>query len=77
MEELPRGLRGTSRANALAEVDIRFDRNSLIVADLSNDTSYAEQLSETVGSRVIGVSIGPSGDSMAFQRAWQCRAGRC
>ena len=68
LEELPRGLRGTPRANALAEVDIRFDRNSLIVADLSNDQSYAEQLSETFGSRAIGVSIGPSGDGMAFQR---------
>jgi len=68
MVELPRGLRGTPRANAVAEVDIRFDRNSLIVADLSNDQSYAEQLSETFGSRAIGVSIGPSGDGMAFQR---------
>ena len=74
MKELPRGLRGTPRANALAEVDIRFDRNSMIVADLSNDQSYAEQLSETFGGRVIGVSIGPSGDGMAFQRS-QCRRG--
>ena len=68
MEELPRGLRGTPRANALAEVDIRFDRNSIIIADLSNDQSYAEQLSQTFGARVIGVSIGPSGDGMTFQR---------
>ena len=68
MEELPRGLRGTPRANALAEVDLKFDRNSIIIADLSNDQSYAEQLSQTFGARVIGVSIGPSGDGMTFQR---------
>ena len=68
MEELPRGLRGTPRANALAEVDLSFDRNSIIIADLSNDQSYAEQLSQTFGARVIGVSIGPSGDGMTFQR---------
>ena len=39
--ELPQGLYGSERASALAEIDARYDRNALIVADLSNDTSYA------------------------------------
>ena len=59
--ELPPDLYGSARASALAQVDARYDRNALIVADLSNDTSYAEQLSETFGPRVIGVHIGRHG----------------
>ena len=39
--ELPPDLYGSARASALAQVDARYDRNALIVADLSNDTSYA------------------------------------
>ena len=59
--ELPPDLYGSARASALAEIDARYDRNALIVADLSNDTSYAEQLMETFGPRVIGVHIGRHG----------------
>jgi hypothetical protein len=59
--ELPQGLYGSERASALAEIDARYDRNALIVADLSNDTSYAEQLLEPFGPRVIGVHIGRHG----------------
>jgi hypothetical protein len=66
--ELPQGLYGSERASALAQVDARYDRNALIVADLSNDTSYAEQLIETFGPRVIGVHIGRNGDGMTFER---------
>src|SRR5262249_40599690 len=66
--ELPQGLYGSERAGALARVDARYDRNALIVADLSNDTSYAEQLIETFGPRVIGVHIGRHGDGMTFER---------
>ena len=36
--ELPPDLYGSARASALAQVDARYDRNALIVADLSNDT---------------------------------------
>jgi hypothetical protein len=60
--ELPQGLYGSARASALAQVDARYDRNALIVADLSNDTSYGEQLFETFGPRVIAVHIGPRGE---------------
>ena len=66
--ELPQGLYGSARASALAQVDARYDRNALIVADLSNDTSYGEQLLETFGPRVIGVHIGRHGDGMTFER---------
>jgi hypothetical protein len=52
----------------LAQVDARCDRNALIVADLSNDTSYAEQLMETFGPRVIGLHIGRLGDGMQGER---------
>ena len=53
--ELPQDLYGSARASALAQIDARYDRNALIFADLSSDTSYAEQLLETFGPRVIGV----------------------
>ena len=66
--ELPQDLYGSARASALAQVDARYDRNALIVADLSNDTSYAEQLMETFGPRVIGVHIGRHGDGMQGER---------
>jgi hypothetical protein len=68
LEELPMGLRGTVRANALAEVDKLYWSNNLIITDFSNDHSYAEQMSEMFGARVIGVSIGPAGDGNGFSR---------
>src|SRR5439155_12826472 len=46
-EELPQGLFGSARASALARVDGRYHHNALIIADLSNDPSYAEVLRET------------------------------
>src|SRR6185437_16580434 len=45
LEELPIGLSGSQRVSALAEVDRRYYSNGLIIADLSNDASYAEHLS--------------------------------
>jgi hypothetical protein len=66
--ELPHGLYGSARASALAQVDARYDRNGLIVADLSNDTSYGEQLLDTFGPRVIGVHIGRHGNGMEIER---------
>ena len=59
---------GSERAGALAQIDAHYDRNALIIADLSYDTSYAEQLVETFGPRVIGVHISRHGDGMAFER---------
>lgn len=63
-EELPQGLFGTARASALAVVDRRHGANALIVADLSNDATYAEVLQETFGPRVIGLQISRHGDGM-------------
>ena len=68
LEELPQKLYGSPRASALATIDRRYNCNALIVADLSNDATYAEVLFETFGPRVIGIHIGPHGDGMKFER---------
>jgi hypothetical protein len=68
LEELPQGLFGSARASALATVDRRYNSNALIVADLSNDATYAEVLLETFGARVIGLQISRSGDGMNPER---------
>ena len=51
-----------------AQIDARYDRNALIFADLSNDSSYGEQLLETFGPRVIGMHIGRHGNGMQVER---------
>jgi hypothetical protein len=66
--ELPQGLYGSPRANALAAIDRQHDHNALIVADLSYDPTYAEVLFETFGPRVIGLHICSHGDGMTFVR---------
>jgi hypothetical protein len=66
--ELPLGLYGSARASALARIDRRYNSNALIVADLSNDATYAEILFETYGPRVIGLQISRHGDGMNFER---------
>jgi hypothetical protein len=66
--ELPQGLYGSARASALAAIDRRYESDALIVADLSNDPSYAEVLFETFGRRVIGLHISRHGDGMNFER---------
>src|SRR5690349_17333859 len=53
-EELPQNLYGSALAGALMKVDADHGRNALIVADLSNDPTYAEVLYQTFGQRVIG-----------------------
>jgi hypothetical protein len=68
LEELPQGLYGSARASALAAFDRRYNGNPLIVADLSNDATYAEVLFETFGPRVIGVQISRHGDGMNPER---------
>ena len=67
-EELPQNLFGQARASALAAVDRRYHCNGLIVADLSNDATYAEVLFETFGPRVIGLHISRFGDGMSHER---------
>jgi hypothetical protein len=67
-QELPQDLFGSARASALAQVDRDYDNNGLIVADVSNDASYAEVLYQTFGPRVIGLHITRSGDGMSPER---------
>jgi hypothetical protein len=67
-EELPQGLYGSRRASALAAIDRRYNSDALIVADLSNDPTYAEVLFDTFGSfRVIGIQISRHGDGMTAE----------
>jgi hypothetical protein len=51
----------------VAKVDQLYNRDCLIVADLSNDPTYGEVLFEVFGRRVIGVQIGRSGDGTTCQ----------
>ena len=62
LQELPQGLFGSPRASALAAIDRVYYSNTLIIADLSNDATYAEVLFETFGQRVIGLHISRGGD---------------
>jgi hypothetical protein len=66
--ELPQGLYGGARASTLAAVDRVHHHNALIVADLSNDATYAEVLYDTFGRRVIGLHISRNGDGMQCER---------
>jgi hypothetical protein len=66
--ELPQRLFGSARASALATIDRRYDSEGLIVADLSNDASYAEVLHETFGPRVVGLQISRHGDGTNYER---------
>ena len=68
LNELPQGLYGSARASALATIDRRYNSNALIIADLSNDATYAEVLFENFGARVIGVQISRYGDGINFER---------
>jgi terminase large subunit-like protein len=64
-EELPQGLYGSDRAEALARIDRLYGSKTLIFADLSFDPTYAEILVERFGpERVIGLKITSAGDGM-------------
>ena len=67
-EELQQSLYGSARADTLAMVDRRYDSKTLIVADLSNDATYAEPLFERFGPRLIGIQITRYGDGMNPER---------
>lgn len=60
--ELPPKLFGQALASELARVDREYHSNTLIVADVSNDPTYAEVLFETFGRRAIGLHITRYGD---------------
>jgi hypothetical protein len=66
-KELPLNLYGSARANALAMIDQQYRNQSLIIADISNDLTYAEVLFNRLGMRVIGVQIGHSGDGLTLE----------
>jgi hypothetical protein len=68
LRELAYQIDGSARASALAKIDRRHDGNAVIIADLSNDASYADNLLETFGRRVIGLQIGRYGNGMEFER---------
>jgi hypothetical protein len=73
--ELPLGLLGHHRAEALSEIDRSFGGRSLIFADVSNDATYAEVMFERFGQRFIGLHITRSGNGMEFE-VWQVRNGQ-
>ena len=66
-EELPLGLSGHARAEALAEFDRGCSGRALIIADVSNDETYGEVLVERFGGRVIGLHITRHGDGMSYE----------
>jgi hypothetical protein len=66
--ELRQGLYGSARASELAMIDRHYDSEGLIIADLSNDPTYAEVLHETFGPRVVGLHISRYGDGKNFER---------
>ena len=74
-EELPQGLSGNTRADALAMIDSRYPK-ALIIADLSYDPSYADILVERFGERVIGLHITSSGDTIDNFEVRQLKRGR-
>jgi hypothetical protein len=65
--ELPLGIYGSELANELANIDQQLNRNCLIIADLSNDPTYAEVLFDIFGPRVIGVHILRSGNGTTWE----------
>ena len=74
-EELPQGLSGNTRADALAMIDSRYPK-ALIIVDLSYDPSYADILVERFGERVIGLQITSTGDTMDNWEVRQLKSGR-
>jgi hypothetical protein len=74
-EELPQGLSGNTRADALAMIDSRYPKG-LIIVDLSFDPSYADILVERFGERVIGLQITSTGDTIDNWEVRQLKRGR-
>ena len=66
-EELPQGLFGSARAEALAQIDRLYGSRNLIVVDISNDSTYAEIMYEMFGQRVIGLQITRHGDGLQVE----------
>ena len=60
--ELPQGLYGSPRAYEVAQIDNGYDNNTLVIADFSNDPTYAEPLHKLFGPRLIGLQITRQGE---------------
>ena len=56
-------LRNSARIKSRV-VDRRYDYKTLVIADLSNDATYAEPLFDKLGPRLIGIQITRGGDDM-------------
>ena len=67
LHELPQNLYGSFRAGELAKIDRHYNGNSLIIADLSHDPTYAESLFDMAGPRVIGLQITRHGDGRCHE----------
>jgi hypothetical protein len=65
--ELRRNCYGTELVNELAPIDRSYNCDCLIIADLSNDPTYAEALFDMFGNRLIGLHIGRHGDGTNFE----------
>ena len=74
-EELPQGLLGSARAEALALVDRLYGGKMLMFVDVTFDPTYAETVVEQFGpERVIGVEFTGFGDGMTVD-VWQTKSG--
>ena len=58
----------------LSAIDRRHYSDAVIVADLSNDATYAEVLHETFGPRVIGLQISRNCDGMCRDHRDACNS---
>src|SRR5262245_66073031 len=52
LEELPQGVFGHARANALAAIDRRYNHNDLIVAALTKDAHFDQVVFHAFGTAV-------------------------
>ena len=73
--ELPQGLAGNARADALAMIDRRYHK-ALIIVDLTYDPSYADILFERFGERVVGLQITSTGDTIDNWEERQLKRGQ-
>jgi hypothetical protein len=66
--ELPQNCYGSELVSQLAKVDRLYNGDATIVADLTNDPTYAEPLFDMFGPRVLGLHIGRHGDGSTWER---------
>lgn len=64
--QLPNGRFGSDRADELQNIDRSLDYKTLVVFDVSNDSTYGETLLPMFPGRLLGMQITSSGDGMAL-----------